>query len=534
MKLRNLTLLSAVILAGGAFALNLAARSAAQRISAVVAPLAKLDFDGAGISLNGSIRLDSPQLTLGNEPDQTRLRADVAYLKGSGLVWLVGYLMDDAGSLPESLSITMRGFKLADDSTMTSLSRWMGLSSRALFENAGCGSDALGAKDYAKMGLSPEVSTDRLGYRYDPTGNRLEISFDLDSPGMARWQGATELKGFDPSRWSDERARQAVRVVRANLSYSDPGFLGRRNRFCANWLGINADQFVTQHVDAVKSILASHGIKPSDDLVSLYHRIVSRGGTLNVSSLPKSDWIPAEWTAYPRQDLLRQLNVTARLEDAPPIMLDLSFSQPEVPLYRVTPDPEVLPTAEETTQTAAQQPGVENKIETAPPPAVTTLEKPVAAVDAKPAPAIVSAEPSKAGSASVQASEPAVVDEKATTDAVKTGDEPAKAPVASSEPPPPGSTLALVWKPGEIQRLPPPESPKPTHLVIPTTQIAAHVGQRIQLLTEGGRRVDGELKSVDATTVILLVEANSGRAELSVPLTQIREARLRIKNRDGS
>ncbi len=165
---------------------------------------------------------------------------------------------------------------------------------------------------------------------------------------------------------------------------------------------------------------------------------------------------------------------------------------------------------------------------------MATLEKPVAAVDAKPAPAITSAEPSKAGSASVQASEPAVVDEKATTDAVKTGDEPAKAPVASSEPPPPGSTLALVWKPGEIQRLPPPESPKPTHLVIPTTQIAAHVGQRIQLLTEGGRRVDGELKSVDATTVILLVEASSGRAELSVPLTQIREARLRVKNRDGS
>ena len=465
MKLRNLTLLSAVILAGGAFALNLAARSAAQRISAVVAPLAKLDFDGAGISLNGSIRLDSPQLTIGNEPDQTRLRADTAYLKGSGLGWLVGYLMNDAGTLPESLSITMRGFKLADDSSRTSLSRWMGLSSRALFENAGCGSDALGAKDYVKMGLSPEPSRDRISYRYDLAGNRLEIAFDLDSPDMARWQGATELKGFDPSRWSDERARQAVRIVRANLSYNDPGFLSRRNRFCANWLGIDADQFVTQHVDAVKSILASHGIKPSNDLVALYHRIVSRGGTLNVSSLPKSDWIPAEWTAYPRHDLLRQLNVTARLEDAPPI---------------------------------------------------------------------VSTEPSEPASFPVQPGKPALDDGKATAAVVSSGQEPAKAPVASSEPPPPGSTMALVWKPGEIQRLPPAESPKPTHAVIPTAQIAAHVGQRIQLLTEGGRRVDGELKSVDATTVILLVEASSGRAELSVPLAQIREARLRIRNHDGS
>jgi small nuclear ribonucleoprotein (snRNP)-like protein len=534
MKLRNLTLLSAVILAGGAFALNLAARSAAQRISAVVAPLAKLDFDGAGISLNGSIRLDSPQLTIGNEPDQTRLRADTAYLKGSGLGWLVGYLMDDAGTLPESLSITMRGFKLADDSSRTSLSRWMGLSSRALFENAGCGSDALGAKDYVKMGLSPEPSRDRISYRYDLAGNRLEIAFDLDSPDMARWQGATELKGFDPSRWSDERARQAVRIVRANLSYNDPGFLSRRNRFCANWLGIDADQFVTQHVDAVKSILASHGIKPSNDLVALYHRIVSRGGTLNVSSLPKSDWIPAEWTAYPRQDLLRQLNVTARLEDAPPIMLDLTFSQPEVPLYRVTPDPEVLPTAEATTETVAQDATVESGIATPSPPVVTTVDTPIAAVDAQSAPSIVSTEPSEPASFPVQPGKPALDDGKATAAVVSSGQEPAKAPVASSEPPPPGSTMALVWKPGEIQRLPPAESPKPTHAVIPTAQIAAHVGQRIQLLTEGGRRVDGELKSVDATNVILLVEASSGRAELSVPLAQIREARLRIRNHDGS
>ena len=46
--------------------------------------------------------------------------------------------------------------------------------------------------------------------------------------------------------------------------------------------------------------------------------------------------------------------------------------------------------------------------------------------------------------------------------------------------------------------------------------------------------MDGELKSVDATNVILLVEASSGRAELSVPLAQIREARLRIRNHDGS
>lgn len=529
MKLRNLTLLSAVILAGGAFALNLAARSAAERISSTVAPLAKLDFESAGIALNGSIRLDSPRLSFGKEPDGTRFRADVAYLQGSGLGWLIRYLMADAGSLPDSLSVTMRGFTLADDSSRAALSGWLGLSSRALFENAGCGSDALGAKDYAKMGVSPQVSTDRINYQYDSAGKRLELSFDLDSPEMARWQGSTELKGFDPARWSEERARQGIRVARASLSYHDPGFLVRRNRFCANWLGISAEEFVERHVDAAKSMLASHGIQPSKELEILYQRIVSRGGTLNISSLPKADWMPTEWAAYPRQDLLRQLNVTARLEDAPPIMLDLSFTQPEVPLYRVTAGPEALPTGETPVEATGPIDSVAKPVEADTPPSQETKAvAPEASTSSAPADMAATRKPDPAP-AGTDTTEVTASATPKTTDAAPA---PVETTVASSEPPPPGSTLALVWKPGEIQRLPPAEARKPTHAVIPTSQLSAHIGQRIRLLTEGGREVDGELKSVSATEVILMVEARSGRAELSVPMTKVREARLKLKSGD--
>lgn len=530
MKLRNLTLLSAVILAGGAFALNLAARSAAERISLAVAPLAKLDFENAGISLNGSIRLDAPRLSFGKEPDGTRFRADVAYLRGSGLGWLIRYLMADAGSLPDALSVTMRGFTLADDSSRAALSGWLGLSSRALFENAGCGSDALGAKDYAKMGVSPQTSTDRISYQYDSAGKRLELSFDLDTPEMARWQGSTELKGFDPARWSDEGARQGIRVARASLSYGDPGFLVRRNRFCANWLGISADEFVERHVDAAKSMLASHGIQPSKELETLYQRIVSRGGTLNISSLPKADWIPTEWAAYPRQDLLRQLNVTARLEDAPPIMLDLSFTQPEVPLYRVTADPETLPTSEIPAETAGQVEPVAKPVETtALPPQEGRAVIPQDSSSGAPADMAATREPNATPTASDNP-EIATAETAKATDAAPA---PVETTVASSQPPPPGSTLALVWKPGEIQRLPPAKAPKPTHVVIPASQLSAHIGQRIQLLTEGGRQVDGELKSVSAAEVILMVEARSGRAELSVPMAKVREARVKLKSGDS-
>src|SRR5690606_37169097 len=109
-------------------------------------------------------------------------------------------------------------------------------------------------------------------------------------------------------------------------------YFSRRNKFCADWLGVSSAEFVDRHVQATQAFLEARGIDPGADVMSLYERLVTRGGSLNLASLPEAGWVPAEFEAYPRQVLLRQLNVTARLDDAPPIMLRLAFSQPEIPL----------------------------------------------------------------------------------------------------------------------------------------------------------------------------------------------------------
>jgi hypothetical protein len=97
---------------------------------------------------------------------------------------------------------------------------------------------------------------------------------------------------------------------------------------------------------------------------------------------------------------------------------------------------------------------------------------------------------------------------------------------ASAPPPPENSTLALVWKPGQIERLPPTEAKAPDYDVVATSSLGNYVGKRVQLITTGGKRVDGDVHMVNAANLVLLVQVGRGSAELNVPLGNIREARL--------
>jgi small nuclear ribonucleoprotein (snRNP)-like protein len=97
---------------------------------------------------------------------------------------------------------------------------------------------------------------------------------------------------------------------------------------------------------------------------------------------------------------------------------------------------------------------------------------------------------------------------------------------ASAPPPPENSTFALVWKPGQIERLPPAKAKPREYEVIAISSLPNQVGKRVQLLTSGGKRVDGDVKSVDSANLVLLVQVGRGSAELNVPLANIREARL--------
>ena len=525
MRLRNVLLLAVVGMAGGALALEFAARSAAVRMARALAPQAVLTYDSAGIALDGSVRLRAPRLEVRQGLWQGELKAQSADLRGGSRFWLVGQSLASDPGLPGDLSLVVRGLTVNGSDGGNGVGSWLGTPGLALFENQGCGSDTLGDKDRAKMGVVPAPRVDRFDYHYDEATRNLELMFELDSPKVANWQGYAEFGSFDPQRFSESAAAHELRLLRAGLSYHDPGYLARRNTFCAQWLGVSSAEFVDRHVEAVRSFLVSRGINPSADVLSLYQRLVTRGGSLNLASIPEASWVPAEFEAYPRQLLLRQLNITARLDDAPPIMLRLAFAEPEIPLYVVksadklaspaVPELALGPGAEVAPAAGAQSapamtPAAAEPVET--PAAEPAPQAPVeqARADAVPAlPAETGSElPSGDGSP-----KPSRVDSKGQV-------------IASAPPPPPNSTLALVWEPGVIERLPPAEKKQPKYEVIAVAKLDQYIGKRVQLVTVSGKRVEGEIDSVEPGNIVLLVQVGRGSAKLNVPATNIREARL--------
>ena len=518
MRLRNVVLVSILTLAGGALALEFAARTAAQRMSRALSNIADLTYDSAHIALDGSVRLRAPRLEIRKGLWRGTVHARSADLRGSGPAWLVAHMVSDGGGIPPSMSISTHGLILDQGTSHMSAADWFGTPDLALFENLGCGNDALSDKDRARMGVVADERKDHFDYRFDATSKHLDLNVELDSSNIANWRASAEWTGFDPGRWPDKNSLHALRLVRAGLSYRDPGYLARRNRFCADWLGVSPDQFVERHMAALQTFLTARGVEPSADVLSLYQRLVARGGTLNISSLPDAAWLPAEFDAYPRQVLLRQLNITARLEDAPPIMLRLAFTEPEVPLFVVKP------------------------VDSAPaeaPPGTAITSEPAALVES--VGKAMSAPVSTSPSAAVPAPEPVIeapsdppvpaplteVATPASGDAGQlVGGEPDRRVVASAPPPPQNSTLALVWKPGQIERLPPATPKERRYEVIPPESLGKHVGRRVQLVTAGGKLVDGDVRSLEAGNVVMTVQRGRGSAELSVPLANISEARL--------
>jgi hypothetical protein len=97
---------------------------------------------------------------------------------------------------------------------------------------------------------------------------------------------------------------------------------------------------------------------------------------------------------------------------------------------------------------------------------------------------------------------------------------------ASGPPPEAGSTLALVWKPGEEDRLQaPPPAPR-DYDVIEFSALSSYSGRFVRVLTTTGKKVEGRIIGVDSTSVGLRIQKAGGTAELQIPRSVIFEIRL--------
>jgi hypothetical protein len=249
----------------------------------------------------------------------------------------------------------------------------------------------------------------------------------------------------------------------------------------------------------------------------------------------------------------RQLNLTARRNDSPPVMVRLAFhpvsdvpgdaaaaetpatsagetgkraTAPVVPVAS-TPPPKAAPTIAAVTAITPPKPAPSPTPPTAKP-AVPPSTTPIA-VAKPPTPAPVPARPAGAVTAPPVAKTPTPTATPAAP-AAATGPKPQGADPAGAQasgpPPDAGSTLALVWKAGEEVRLQAPAPAPRDYDVIEFSALSGYSGRFVRLLTTTGKKVEGRIIGVDGTSVSLRIQKAGGTAELQIPRTVIFEIRL--------
>jgi len=526
----------------------------AQRFVVALTPYAQVHYDSLSAGLDGTVTLDGVTATVKRGAAELRYSADSLVLESPSVFWLLKYTLLGDNALPSRFGISAQGLKLPATPWLDP--QWFNLATFVPFEAAGCDASAFTPADYNKMGVTVGQTREHLDYRYDPDSKLLDLTLTLTAPAFANLALEAELHPFDPQ---SSLALEKLHIDQLSADYVDHGYLQRRNQFCAQHANIDLKQFTEQHVAAAQALLAQHHIQASGDLVKLYRRLVENGGQASILSLPSSNFVTGAWAGSAPEDLLRQLNVTARYGDSPPVMFRLSFPPP-------TTDEPVSLAAETAAPTPAAPvvavaASVSNAASTPPAPATTLPQTPVsisAATTAptnspayvapgpalpavmegasapKPVTAPVHVSASNLGLHDLDRAEAQLAPPPKPTALVqpssppKPAELPKTAQFLPSEPPPAaGSTSALVWKP-TLERLEAPPPEQHNYDVIDYTRLKDVLGRRVRLVTEGGKKVEGYVLAVDDAGVTLRINGSDvgGDVRFVIPKTRIHQIQL--------
>ena len=549
--LRNIVLL-AIVIAG---ALKLAAWYAvshdAQRVTAGLAPYAEIKYAGLAAGLNGSVTISD--VSVAPKGAHRIYRADSATFDSPGLVWLLRHALLHENDLPAHFGITVTGLNLPPQPWLDP--QWLDPATFALFASAGCQAH-LGADDYRRMDIDvPAPSRERFEYRYDAGQHALVATLNLSAAGFATLALEADLSRFDPARLMTPGFWDATHIDQLSATYTDNGFVQRRNAYCAKRENLTAAQFTERHVGAVQALLHKARIQPADEVMQMYKALVGQGGNLRLLSLPNAVFSVNAWDTTSREDLLRQLNLTARYQDKPPIMFRLAFlpaPEPAAPAAEPTTAAALAPAAPPANPVPAER--APNPAPAPVPPAPAPTPTAAAPKAAAPEPKSVSAPAAAAVTASaatsVATTAASVKSPPATSNAesanyldrAEAGFTPSKVappateppekpaapikPLASSAPAPSNSTQALIWKPGVIEQLPAAAPLQKDYTVVDFSSLPQLSGRHVRLITLGGKRIEGFVAAADNRGLQLRIDRGGGNALIAINRDSISQVQL--------
>jgi len=529
-----------------------------QRVVTALAPYAQIKYDGVSTGLDGSVSLDKVSVDVGHHV----YRADRVVFEAPSLFWLFGHAFMGGDALPAQFSVSAEGLKLPPLSWLDP--QLFDPVTFVPFAAAGCGS-GFGEADYRRMGVNVAAPSQRLDYRYDTDQHTLNLQLVLNAPGFSRLDFEADLKKFEPSAIASLAMWDKVHVDQISTTYTDQDFLAKRNQFCAQRVNSpTPQQFIERHIAAAQELLKAKRVEPSNELVQLYRALAEKGGRASLLSLPSAGFVVAAVHGAP-EELLRQLNVTARYQDKPPIMFRLAFTPaPEPPQPEAVPTPTSAAPAPSTAVAAVPMPAASsgtaaaaNPLAATPTPAPApvpapakaiaattgTAAAPVSVTDKSAPPTAVASMPLSTASKPAETATPpkpvhsldhSLDQDEARLSSItpplalpKRDVKPTLTPLGpSEEKPPAGSLLASIWKPSVLETLPDVENPERNYDVVDYARLGSLLGRYVQVVTEGGKKIGGRVLGVDDTGVRLQVNREGGTVTFVVVKTRVQEIRL--------
>ncbi len=259
--------------------------SAVDNFFGALGAYANVSHGRTSVGFNGDLTVRSIFISdIPNTPGS--ISADEVTFHTPGLLWLVKVGLFGTREVPTRLGITLRNAEVTLSSNERVGEFVTGGISGALFDSVGCGDASFNKAELREMGiedprldftLNYEFETDIMAvltFRQEVAGSTLtEMHMRMDIPSGGR---------------ADPQAAMGASLRGMDVKFTDEGFVGARNAFCAKRLSLRPGQFVDRHVDMTRKVLRSMGLGLAEEDWQVYRRFANSGGHIGVTAVAQT------------------------------------------------------------------------------------------------------------------------------------------------------------------------------------------------------------------------------------------------------
>lgn len=298
--------------------------SQVDRLAAQVAPFGSLEYDDVSIGLGGEARINGIHFRPRDGSDGFSIRQIAVGADNLYALWSLSSQIE-AGQVPRSMALSLRGFELAVDSDLYE-SMQAGSYAGLGFEAAGCGDRRrFASRDLTGMEYWDLIIDMDFRYQLLDQGRNLELNIRSRTHDMVSLDFTTRLELSTPVR--DFRmlvgSLSETRMDSIRLEYRNLGYYGRMLEYCSNETDMVRAEYVDHHVRAWLGRWRELELRPGDNVADAYRRFLESPGRIVLTLNPSYSPLMSQFQNESPVEILQQFTPRFSVNNAPEQRLTL-------------------------------------------------------------------------------------------------------------------------------------------------------------------------------------------------------------------